>query len=47
MRRNGAIAAGAVFVVDRNIRHATVMNEDPTVLYRDDVTLHDEAYANG
>ncbi len=36
-----------VRIKEGNSRNATAVNEDPPVLYRDDVTLHDEAYANG
>jgi hypothetical protein len=42
-----AFPDATVRVKEWNIRNATTMNEDSIVLYRDDVTLHDEAHADG
>ena len=47
MIRECALLDATARVKEENGRKATAVNEDPPVLYRDDVTLHDEAYANG
>lgn len=47
MIREVAPMDGVMAAEERDVRPATAMNEDPTVQYCDNDTLHDGAYANG